>query len=112
MGCQVAKVSKTFNKKAEHLILIEYCKRYQNEAIAIIEKLDHKYPNKFIYELRKDVLITGKLEVSLFMKKQEVCGVRTANVYSKSGNKGRFASENWKPLLTNIDYCFDVSLKR
>eukprot|EP00347_Sterkiella_histriomuscorum_P010261 403376973 len=106
MGCQATKMRRVDNKQAEHLILIQFCTRYQDEAIAIADKLDHKYPDTFHYEFRKDALMTGRLDVSLYLSRQDAVGNCTAKVYSKSENNGRFASENFRPLLTNIDQCF------
>ncbi|CDW73992.1 UNKNOWN [Stylonychia lemnae] len=101
MGCTSMKL-KHGNNNAPHIVLVEYSPRYEEEAVSAAEKMEYKYPNLFQFEMRREALMSRKLEVSIYFNKNEAIGEPDARVHSKLSIL-KFPSDDWRSFLSNID---------
>ena len=55
-------------QKCKHMITIEFCKGwgYHGYAWSIADRIEQKYPNTFLTEVKRDNIISGKIDVFLY----------------------------------------------
>ena len=55
-------------QKCKHMITIEFCAGwgYESYAWSLADRIEQKYPNTFMTEVKRDNKISGKMDVILY----------------------------------------------